>query len=42
MRQLERPKGMAKLSGTSVVMIEKHYGHLRAEHARKALATLEL
>jgi hypothetical protein len=33
---------VAKLSGTSVVMIEKHYGHLRAEHARKALATLEL
>lgn len=33
---------VAKLSGTSVAMIEKHYGHLRAEHARKALAALAL
>lgn len=31
---------VAQLSGTSVAMIEKHYGHLRAEHARAALATL--
>lgn len=33
---------VAQLSGTSVAMIEKHYGHLRAEHARAALATLTL
>jgi integrase len=33
---------VAQLSGTSVVMIEKHYGHLRQEHAQKALATLTL
>jgi integrase len=33
---------VAQLSGTSVVMIEKHYGHLKAEHARAALATLAL
>lgn len=33
---------VAQLSGTSIVMIEKHYGHLRAEHATKALAGLEL
>lgn len=31
---------VAQLSGTSVVMIERHYGHLRAEHAAAALATL--
>ena len=29
---------VAQLSGTSVVMIERHYGHLRAEHAAAALA----
>jgi integrase len=33
---------VAKLSGTSVVMIEKHYGHYRAEHAANALAGLAL
>jgi site-specific recombinase XerD len=33
---------VAQLSGTSVAMIEKHYGHLRAEHARTALATLTI
>jgi integrase len=33
---------VAQLSGTSVAMIEKHYGHLRQEHAQKALATLAL
>jgi len=30
------------LSGTSVSMIEKHYGHLRSEHAANALAGLAL
>lgn len=33
---------VAKIAGTSVAMIEKHYGHLRAEHAREALAKLSL
>lgn len=33
---------VAKLAGTSVRMIEKYYGHLRAEHAAKALAGLAL
>lgn len=33
---------VAQLSGTSVSMIERHYGHLRSEHAAAALATLEL
>jgi integrase len=33
---------VARLSGTSLAMIEKHYGHLRAEHAAAALATLAL
>lgn len=33
---------VAQLSGTSVAMIEKHYGHLRADHAAAALATLAL
>lgn len=33
---------VAQLSGTSVAMIENHYGHLRAEHAAAALATLAL
>ena len=32
----------AQLSGTSVAMIEKHYGHLRAEEAENALASLAL
>ena len=31
---------VAKLAGTSVVMIEKHYGHLQREHARTALEKL--
>jgi integrase len=33
---------VAKISGTSVRMIEKHYGHLQQEHARKVLETLAL
>lgn len=33
---------VARLSGTSVAMIERHYGHLRADHAAAALATLAL
>lgn len=33
---------IAKLSGTSVIMIEKHYGHVRNKMATAALATLEL
>lgn len=33
---------VAQLSGTSVVMIEKHYGHLRSEVAPEALARLAL
>ncbi len=33
---------VAVLSGTSIAMIEKHYGHLRSEHATKALAGLAL
>lgn len=33
---------VAQLSGTSVLMIEKHYGHLRADRAAKALAGLIL
>lgn len=33
---------IAQISGTSVAMIEKHYGHLRADHAAAALATLAL
>jgi integrase len=32
----------AQVSGTSVEMIEQHYGHLRAEHAAAALAQLAL
>jgi site-specific recombinase XerD len=31
---------VAKLAGTSVRMIEKHYGHLQREHARSALEKL--
>jgi integrase len=31
---------VAKLSGTSVKMIEEHYGHLQHDHARKALDKL--
>lgn len=31
---------VAKMSGTSIKMIDQHYGHLSAEHARTALATL--
>ncbi|WP_399678214.1 tyrosine-type recombinase/integrase [Xenophilus sp.] len=33
---------VAQLSGTSVAMIEKHYGHLTRDHARTALAALSL
>ena len=33
---------VAQLSGTSVRMIEKHYGHLTRDHARDALARLRL
>lgn len=31
---------VAQLAGTSVVMIEKHYGHLLRDHATQALAAL--
>ena len=31
---------VAQLSGTSVAMIEKHYGHHREDHAANALAGL--
>jgi integrase len=33
---------VAKLAGTSILMIEKHYGHLQREHARIALERLAL
>lgn len=33
---------VAQLSGTSISMIERHYGHLTREHAREALARLSL
>jgi len=33
---------IAQISGTSVAMIEAHYGHLRQDHAAKALAALAL
>ena len=33
---------VAQLSGTSVLMIEKHYGHLLRDHAADALAKLAL
>lgn len=33
---------VAQLSGTSLLMIEKHYGHLLREHAARALAALTL
>jgi site-specific recombinase XerC len=33
---------VAKLAGTSVAMIEKHYGHLQDKHARKALDAIAL
>jgi hypothetical protein len=33
---------VAQVSGTSVDMIEKHYGHLRANLAVAALAALTL
>jgi site-specific recombinase XerD len=33
---------VGKLGGTSVVMIEKHYGHLQREHARSALEKLSM
>lgn len=31
---------VAQLSGTSILMIERNYGHLTKEHAKKALAVL--
>lgn len=33
---------VAKLAGTSIAMIEEHYGHLQQDHARKALSKLSL
>lgn len=33
---------VAQISGTSVAMIEQHYGHHRSDHAAKALAGLAL
>jgi site-specific recombinase XerD len=33
---------VAQISGTSVAMIEKHYGHLRSDVAAEALARLAL
>jgi site-specific recombinase XerD len=33
---------VAQISGTSVAMIEKHYGHLRSDIAAEALAKLLL
>jgi len=33
---------IAQISGTSVAMIQKHYGHLRQDHAEQALETLNL
>jgi hypothetical protein len=33
---------VAQLAGTSVLMIERHYGHLQRKHAAEALATLNL
>lgn len=33
---------VAQVSGTSIVMIEKHYGHLQRHRAAEALATLAL
>ena len=36
------PDVVAKVAGTSIAMIDRHYGHLRQEHARDALAKLAL
>jgi len=33
---------VAQLSGTSVLMIEQHYGHLTKEHAKEALSRLAI
>jgi hypothetical protein len=33
---------VARLVGTSLVMIEKHYGHLVADAARERLAKVEM
>lgn len=33
---------VATLAGTSILMIQKHYGHMQREHAAKALAALTL
>jgi site-specific recombinase XerD len=33
---------VARMAGTSLAMIEKHYGHLLHDHAAKAMAALGL
>ena len=33
---------IATVSGTSVAMVERHYGHLQHDHARRGLETLAL
>lgn len=33
---------VARMAGTSLAMIDKHYGHLLHDHAAKALAGLAL
>jgi site-specific recombinase XerD len=33
---------VAQVSGTSIAMIEAHYGHLQQEHARSALEKLAM
>lgn len=33
---------MAQLSGTSIAMIEKHYGHLVRDDAEEALASIAI
>jgi integrase len=33
---------VAQLSGTSILMIEKHYGHLTKQHSREALSRLAI
>lgn len=36
------PLTVARMAGTSLVMIERHYGHLLHDHAAKAMAALAL
>lgn len=36
------PPTVGQLSGTSLLMIQRHYGHLTQKQARKALARLTL